>query len=377
MRRTLSALLLSVAASLGAAACGPADTDESSTAAPGDDEKADTLNPTGSDKLGRLTVVAPDPGTTGLVATHPSAYLVDNQIVYKAPTATRLTAGKHLVGLYLHNGPAYDLAEVTLEKGKTTELRLAGLHLDHLWDYTTTIGLAPRWVPTRLGADFAYAGAPGAFLELMAQPLSLALQADKELARFDFTPEAGKVVSYDVAIPEPRIAMPVTTPDRTLPTAVSARFVRALYLPANRILSTYGSGAILRSDGVKLVDGAMHSALGSDKTAQHYIVYLNGTWAELTGAAGTSVEVPVRRLDVRDVEVDDEDGNVTTTRGKWSLEWFAPTTSGGMWIAAEEAQQLLTNTGVDVVPGKYKVTVTYPRQEQPSPGTSVYEIEIK
>ncbi len=374
MRTILAASLTALAA---LAACNAPASDSAAT--DDGDGKADTWVPQGSDKLGRLTVVSPDPGTTGLVATPVSAFLLDQQIVYSQPNARRMTAGTHQVGLYLHNGPPYDRTSVTIKKGETTTLALAGLHLDNLKLYDTTVGASPMWMTDRLSVlqDIGYAGIPGQFLQLFAEPFKLTLQADRQLARFDLAPVAGKVVSYDVGIPDPRMGMTVATPTRQFPDAVSARYLKATPLPAKSLLATYGSAVLLRSDSVKLVDDDYHMALGNDLSNQHYNVYLNGTFAEVTGHSGTIVEIPVRRLDVADVEVTDENGNVTTTPGTWSLQFFAPTQSGGMWIAAEEAQQLPTSRGVDVVPGRYRVTVTYPRHEQPSPGVEVHEMEIK
>lgn len=376
MRRALLASLASLLA-----ACGAPTPDELENPAGyelPDEGKTDTVNPTGTDRLGKLTIVSP-PATGGLAPLYPSAYLVDRTIGYAQPKNQRVLEGTRTVGLYLHNGPAYDLTTVKITKGATTEVRLAGLHLDHFLMYATTIGVSPQWMtsPPGLLMDIGYAGIPGKFWQLFAQSFSLTLQADKQLARFDLTTKAGEVTTADLAIPDPRMRMNVATPARQFPDARAARFLKAMPVPASKLLAIYGSGVIVRSDSVKLLDGQEHLALGNDKSDQHYNLYLNGTFTEVIGKANSVVEIPVRRLDVADVEVADEDGNTVTVHGTYSVKWFAPTASGGMWIAAEEAQNLPTNTGVDVVPGKYEVTVTYPRHEEPTPGVSVYALEIK
>lgn len=343
------------------------------------DGKHDTINPTGSDHLGKLTITSP-PATDDMTPIEPAAYYVEPSVVYAKPDGQRLVEGEVYVGLYLHNGPTYDGTEVTIRKDQTTELRLAGLHLDNFTDYPTTVGTSPIWMTSRISlqGDIGYAGLPNRFLQLIAAPFSLTLQADTQIARLDVSPVAGEVTRVDATLPDPRMVIFVGRPDRTLPDAKSARFLKAMALPADQLISVYGDGSILRSESVALVDNAEHLALGNDKTKQHYNLYLNGTWTEVKANAGGYVDLPVRRLDVGDVAVTDEDGKTTTVHGAYSVEWaHATSATGKLWMPAEEAQNLPTGTGVDVVPGTYRVTVTYPRHEQPSPGKSVYNLEIE
>ena len=77
MRRALLASLCSLVAACGAPA--PEELENPAGYELPDDGKTDTVNPTGTDRLGKLTILPPT-ATGGLVPINPTAYLVDRAV---------------------------------------------------------------------------------------------------------------------------------------------------------------------------------------------------------------------------------------------------------------------------------------------------------
>lgn len=104
-----------------------------------------------------------------------------------------------------------------------------------------------------------------------------------------------------------------------------------------------------------------------------YFLWLNGTYKIYDVKPGAIVDLEVRRLDVDDVAVTREDGTTFSQKGSYSVEWRQP---DGTYVTIPLLQQRSTRTGVDLVPGHYRVTVDYTTAEPPGSKQDVYEIDL-
>ncbi len=386
MRRTILSSLLAFAAACGT---GPS-TDPLANDPSG--SKEDSLFPNGTDKLGYIKIVPADGSALGLAPVEGTDYLVDSALVTNPTAPVRVVDGVrrvHLRNLGFSHGQPYSLTEVVVEKTKTTHLLLAGLHVEGYVDYQTTLGPPLQWyVPEgQLGYGSAIVAAttPGKFLQIAPDPFSIELRGDKVIKTVPVAPMSGEIVQPNVALPDPRVTFVVSKPDRTLPNFLEAQV--AMYatpltldqlFPASNASHQSAITRLLQSNSYRAAkEGDSFFAIASEHTAFHYYLTVGPMVVELSGPSGATIEAPLRRLDVHDVEVELETGSTATYKGHWWLERQIPTASAPAYEQLVGYANLPTGTGTDVVPGKYRVTVSYDRQEQPSPEVKVYEIEIK
>lgn len=113
------------------------------------------------------------------------------------------------------------------------------------------------------------------------------------------------------------------------------------------------------------------------KTKLSYELVVNNTWMPLKVATGQTLQVQLKRLDVNHVTVTREDGanyqapgnyqvyvQDSEITGGWRLlEVVAPEYYSGNYCAPSYAYKAYhtfpTQTGLDVLPGVYKVVITY------------------
>jgi hypothetical protein len=115
------------------------------------------------------------------------------------------------------------------------------------------------------------------------------------------------------------------------------------------------------------------------QTSQRYDIVVNGMVQVLDVRPGATSEVTLERLDVDDVEVEREDGSTYKARGTYVV-WRENPAAPNNWIPVQRrtgqfgdcsgsapsvTQRVFpTNTGVDVLPGSYRVQVRYNTAEQ-------------
>ena len=353
--------------------------------------KEDSLFPNGTDKLGYLKIVPADGTALGLTPADNTSYLVDGAGNADPTAPVRLVEGVRRVRIQAPSvtmGIPYGSTEVVIEKTKTTELLLAGLHVNNYVEYQTTLGPQLQWVVIKdhlVSADaLVAANTAGRFLQIPPEPFRIDLRGDQVIELFPITPKGGEIVQPDLAVADPRVTFVVSKPDRTLPNAIANQAVlwatpKSLdYLFPNANASHQWAYHQLAGYDYKLTkDGESYTAIANKNTAFHYYLSVGTMMVEVSGTPGSTVEAPLRRLDVNHVDVELETGATMTYKGKWSVARQIPTITTPAYDPIPELKDLPTGTGVDVVPGKYRVTVSYERQELPSPDVKTYEIEIK
>lgn len=409
MRHFRTRPLLAVAAALSLSACSHALPDDNGDDGDNGAGKTDSLFPDGSDLLGRVTVVPlqlPNVAPVWQYSIAPDANGGPSNLPqyssYAAPNQTRVNEGKKWVGIS-SGAEGYDVAPFDVAAKATLTIALGGLHVDGYQKYPVTIGVAPRWTGTRAdilrdanGAIIsdAWATSPGRYVQVLPLPFSYWLWGDQAILERPVDVVAGGLTEVDLAIPDPRVRFDVSTPVRQLPDAEPAPN-HQVFLGTNPSLTlpTFAafSGAIPcetpNSQGNYSYSGCLSAfvqhgkyaktatAIGSNFTQQRYYFVINGVYVELNGDAGQTIEAPRRRLDVHDVAVEIEDGSTQTFKGTWSLSWYWP--KGDQYVDLTWFKDRPTGTGVDLVPGKYRATVSYSRGQLPNPDVKVYDVEIK
>jgi hypothetical protein len=115
----------------------------------------------------------------------------------------------------------------------------------------------------------------------------------------------------------------------------------------------------------------------SDPSTFVYRMAVNYTILPITLAPGDAIDLPIRRLDVHDVTVTREDGTTYEVAGTYSVlkhdgtDWQVVSLAG----CSGGERFLPTGTGLDVVPGRYLVRVSY--QTEQGPQSRDYELDLR
>lgn len=351
--------------------------------------KEDTLFPTGTENLGYLVVQPADGSALGLTSIPVGVYVDSKKVPYGSKT--RLPAGGHTVGWGTEAGDWTGSMPVNVAVSTTTEVVGAGLHVNGSLDFPVTFGSKLR-VTSAFGtgtAVFARATEPGRFVPVGPGDYNFEI-ALEEL----YTPPvwsevvslaAGEVKSIDLSPPELRGKIQIKPPTRAFPSAKQETWFAASLFYSGETLAGYPTqGRAYREKYLvnpstwaanvgALATDLEHTVLGKTAWPRGYFLWLNGTYANFEVAPGGTTVVQMQRLDVDDVEVTREDGTKFRTAGTYSIEWLNP---AGNYVAWPELQKLPTKTGVDLVPGHYRVTVAYTTLEPPGPKQDVYEIDL-
>lgn len=383
----LRTLVLPTALGLLLAACNTPEPVERTD--PSGDGKEDTLFPTGTENLGYLVVQPPDGSALGL-SPIPSRPTVDNQsLMYGAKI--RLAAGTHGVGWALETNESLGYMPVTVIASMETVAIGAGLHLSGSLDFPVTFGSQLRATTPWGGGAYVFerASEPGRFVPIAPGEYLFALSLEDFNAPALWsnlvTLASGEVQSVDLAPPDMRGKVVIKPPKRMFPSVRQETWFAASRSYSAETLASYPTqgGAyrekyLLNPSTWATNVGALaadleHTVLGNTAWTRGYFLWLNGTYANFEVAPGGTTIVQMQRLDVDDVEVTREDGTTFRTQGTYSIEWLSPS---GAYVAWPELQKLPTKTGVDLVPGHYRVTVAYTTLEPPGPKQDVYEIDL-
>lgn len=113
----------------------------------------------------------------------------------------------------------------------------------------------------------------------------------------------------------------------------------------------------------------------------HYEVVVNGVVVPVDVKPGETKTVRLERLDVDDVEVTKETGEKYMVKGTWRLfrqgaggAWLPITTRVDCGRQAPQPLSVPTGTGLDVLPAKYRIVVSYTTGEGPK--EKVFEIDV-
>jgi hypothetical protein len=106
--------------------------------------------------------------------------------------------------------------------------------------------------------------------------------------------------------------------------------------------------------------------------ANHYEIVVNNVPVPLQLGPGDTKTIKLERLDVDDVEVTKENGETYMVRGTWQLyrqgpnnAWLPITIKQDCSNGAGQAASFPTNAGLDVLPGTYRLVISYTTGEGP------------
>lgn len=138
--------------------------------------------------------------------------------------------------------------------------------------------------------------------------------------------------------------------------------------------SSYGIRQFYAMDGTTPIELVMFPLSATDDT-MHYEVVANNVMMPITLKAGQTKTVQLERLDVDDVDVTKEDGTTYSVKGYYTVE----RDDNGTWVPVMAQQTeyygscvdsgsatpfgASTGTGLDVLPGNYRVTTRYSTAE--------------
>jgi hypothetical protein len=198
---------------------------------------------------------------------------------------------------------------------------------------------------------------------------------------------AGSVHTVALTAPDRRAAVHLRQPIRVLPDPGPPGILTFLNAPRDDAhVRWFGEFTDPRcnsvdpeEDGLPNVAGAyLHPSSDSDRTIhvvpdhlipdQPYRVTVNNTVAELWLEPGDDVTFEIKRLDIHDARVTRADGSSYVVPGRYVVyrevedDWYRPVTTS-TWCASDPVISLPTGTGIDVVPGRYRVEVSYQTEE--------------
>jgi hypothetical protein len=319
--------------------------------------KGDVVNPGGTDNEGYFAATAP-PSTRGYY---------DSRLFFEitpiAPNQTiRVPPGDHTLNIFGHQGTeGYLWENAHVSVGQTTKLALAWIHPHWdpaafqvdvgpaiAWPYVSTNGVELPW--DSLGLDSSTPNPPSDtvtfpgtyvfdFRVSALPPTTVTVHADQGLD-LDLTDDR-------------RAGIHVIPPSRTYPDSPCAAPVWELDQFA--------------SD--KLIHSGFNPDKNLDTTYHAYPVDADGGWYQFQISLGMQMGVPlasnhtfdihVRRIDVNDVAVTREDGSIVYVPGTYVVSYRDPTSGSYQQVLSGVFCSNPTRSGVDVIPGQYKVVTTY------------------
>lgn len=373
----------------------------------------DVINPIGDENLGYFLVQSPqDPGGTAKqIAPFSLSGSTNSLVNLKADETHRVPKGNYCVRVGVIGQNMYSrTCDIQVEAKKTTTLSIAALKVD--WDKNLLhVDVGPQITMRFNNAknEFGYNVAPNStwmqempykYMPIVPGTVSVSAQEASLLGVFNIVLQGGEVHSENLTLPELRAHLQVLPPQRTFqdPTELAmcnhARSLEIVQRNANwngkarfhhpGVVSTPngmdGSGNIgyessLGYDWAKGGTYTFFPALDPKKPLVYELV-VNNTWMPVQLKAHDTMTVQLKRIDVNDVFVTREDGTsyyvpgsfmvyMQDAQGAWKLlEVPVPVqNSCGVLTNRVMMSSFKTKTGLDVLPGVYKVVTIYTTQE--------------
>ena len=373
--RSFVGSVLALALALALTACGGAVPEDSAPAT--GSGKADSLFPNTGEPVGQLSFLSHNvPADTRIYLDGESVSPVD---------ATTLTAGDHEVAL--REGGEGRI--VTVKPGEKTTVELWGVVPRsrgpfRLGPYEPDLGpnvslalyngdlqlgvvkqTVDRFVSFRnvVGCGYLAEGAqkPGYVVEQVASSTGDVFpKAPSDIARgsFQYQPTVKTFPDYNPG--ERWISTGGDSPD-----VLATRTLDERLLVARNSPRKYAELA----NGLLFLSGVVQQILPTP-----YLLWVNGTYVFVSiPESYSSVELPVRRLNVDHVHDVQDDGSKLKVPGDFSVEWRQPS---GDYVALPTAQSVPTQHGVDLVPGHYRVTVRHTPTGSSTLEPHIYEVDL-
>ena len=366
----------------------------------------DVINPIGDETLGELFIKCPPTPTAGMPEMALFALRVGTDGI-NCNELRRLPEGPHDVSVNVsHGNLAHQMVSILKQQRATVEL--AGLHLD--WDQSllrVDIGPRPtievrgestglvRVLDEATSWEAKISNKPS-FLPLFSDRISIFSGSIPVLDRKTLDLKAGELRDERLNLQDLRTKVVLNKPVSVFPDAInnSGKEVFLVYRskalgPSARFHVPHDIyiGRWDRSGVANLIDKISASANTSQNwmffpnssgEAVYYEIVVNNTWMPLTGKPGETKEIQLKRLDVNDVLVTRENGTTYTVHGSYTVSvavtdeatgaerWKqleVPDWQGGSNDPTTVARTFATKTGLTVLPGKYKVVVSYTTEE--------------
>lgn len=329
-----------------------------------DDEKDDTLHPTGSENLGYLDL-EPPASSRGFYAQTVDFRGTPIDIGKKV----RLKKGTGCLGV----NPIAQAVDctVTVEAKKTTTYKLASLH-PHFQPTIFDVDAGPQVALqlTARGVLYNYRAFDPDVVEGLPSKDILALPGDYVFDyglpifnKVSFTLTAGKAKDLDLGV-DKRATLHIVMPSREYPT---------FYCNRPQLLQP------VDGRGVPVI-GTRTNSTETDATYRvfpfapgggHYLYTVQGLSATLDPKPGDKLTLKVKRIDVDDVNVTREDGSSYTVAGTWTV---LHEDANGQFAPFAACGNIPTKRGIDVVPGVYKIVTSYNTQEGPATEEDVLDL---
>ncbi len=368
-------------------------------------DQAKRIDPTDDENLGLLEVVLP----TGFGAVDYQWTVTYRNTAVSAGTAARFTAGTGCVVVTSPYATNAQKCGVEILKKQTTRVDLAALKVSY--DTTANSTLARDFGPTpslhvfrtqdpvapaTTGVEIAFAQAGS--VPWNGAPVNPVITVPSDY-RFSFgvgvLDDVKKSVSgksnlaFDITPADKRAHVKVKVPTRDFPDAAwQCSGTNRNYLVQrnkadvpgqgeppgydiqnNRAYYGPGEGIVAHKGFVLNVDYDFKMfPFTTAEAPMHYDYVVNNQVLPLDLTPGKVVTVPVDRIDVNDITLTKETGEKYTVQGTWQLFTPGPNNS---WVpflvrdcgAGTTPFSAQTKTGVDVLPGNYRVLVNYTTAE--------------
>lgn len=376
--------------------------------------KADSIHPTGNESLGRLVLKLPDEVDN----VNPTGYFSYRNTGIEIGIEKRFTSDtgciQHSQGI-LGSSHAVKICDISVAAPSLTTYELAGLRIVGS-NTDTTVDFGPRadlrvtengqelvknlWSASNYYNQEAWkfwrAATPqGYYAPLL--PVTYQLEySPPVLGEKSFEPVSGQIMDVDITPPDKRAIIKVHAPTRELPdatrTCVSANrhflvqrngLETSIFEPhpydVKRNSNSYSSQRKIVAFHAFKPETEEEYRLypfTDGEAPMHYEYVLNNIKMDLDPSPGETVDVHVQRLDVYHPVITQEDGatyeqsgsyQVLTKEGAtWKpLNWLSGSysdCSGGPYLTPIN---LPTGTGIDLLPGEYKVVISFSTKDGP------------
>lgn len=350
--------------------------------------KGDQIDPTDDEDLATLLVRLP-PNLPGTPAIEPFEIRVSSpmapDVIVPVDTPVRFLAGERRLAIIpsVASGGVFDTT-ITLVAGQTTTIDLAAILFR--WDATSpsspfniAVGHPAQvdlqrgdgeWIPLPHPVTTYRALLPGTYAAKRDHP---ALQP------VPVTATGGVVQELDVTPPDTRATIVVHPPQRAFPTpdlpcrSVGSFVLREITYASHEpydlesAIPDVGSPLAIRLDANQTTTSKLLPYPSTHDT--HHELIVSNIATPLAPTPGQTLDIFVKRIDVNDVRITRENGTTYTVPGSWNVERYVgpgPTGWVPMMRGAYCPSPFRTRTGIDVLPGKYRVTIEYSTGEGPA-----------
>lgn len=371
--------------------------------------QADVVDPIGDENLGALILMSPHEPQPGMTQIAPTSLVAIDQNQKErsiSPNSeTRLPEGPYSVATT--NRPFGTSAKIEVTKKTTTTVQLSALHLDIDLEKMLDVQVGPR-PELVINGDLMHVSfnTPHPWAEIMKihglqnfkfltffpGDLNWQVEGFPILGKGSFRLAPGQVASYKIAIPEKRASLALIPEqnaqfeDATNSSVcnknlfIAERYADGVnhhsmphphYNSAGAVVTNESSYKSAHSTNTYAANIIHFYPQKDSKTHLIYDFWLNGQSTAIELLPGENMTLKLKRVDVNDVKVTTENGDVYYASGQYQVtnlttgELVTVPNYERCYAPAQLQSTFTTKTGIDVLPGHYKVVVDYMTKEGP------------